>query len=395
MSMLPDPFLPNPSGANQPSTIVIKPSPRMSAIRIAFGVIAILISLLLGLLVLLLIGIETGPIALLVGLVTATLPVPLYVVLVLWIDRYESEPLWMLATAFFWGALVAVFIAFLFNSVIALIVSIITNSLAAGETVAAVISAPIVEEIAKALILFIFFFWKKDEFDGVVDGIVYAALVGLGFAMTENIQYYGKAALAGGGEGLTILFIIRGALAPFSHPLFTSMTGIGLGLARQTQNTAVKLVTPVLGLLTAICMHSIWNGSAAIFGGGVFVLTYLLLMVPAFLIILFVIFLALRREGQVVRQFLMTDFERGLLTNEEYDQLCTVRGRMGSSFNALSRGGIDHWRTRMRFNQMASELAFHRNRVARDAGSANQEFLEREIAYLQALQELLQKVRSR
>jgi len=395
MSMLPDPFLPNPSAANQPPTIVIKPSQRMNAMRIAFAAIAILISLLLGLLVLLLIGIETGPVAFLVGLVTATLPVPLYVVLVLWIDRYESEPLWMLATAFFWGALVAVFIAILFNTLIGVIVSIVTNSLAAGDTVAKVVSAPIVEETSKALILFIFFFWKKDEFDGVVDGIVYAALVGLGFAMTENIQYYGKEVLEGGSKGLTILFIIRGTLAPFSHPLFTSMTGIGLGIARQTQNTALKLVTPILGLLTAICLHSIWNGSAAIFGGGVFILTYLLLMVPAFLIILFVIFLALRREGQVVRQFLMTDLERGILTNEEYNQLCTVRGRMGSSFNALSRGGIDNWRARMRFNQMASELAFHRNRVSREQGPANQEVLEREIAYLQALQDLLPKVRSR
>ena len=74
MSMLPDPFLPNPSGANQPPAVLIKPSPRMSAMRIAFGVIAILISLLLGLLVLLLIGFENGPVALLVGLVTALFP---------------------------------------------------------------------------------------------------------------------------------------------------------------------------------------------------------------------------------------------------------------------------------------------------------------------------------
>ena len=63
------------------------------------------------------------------------------------------------------------------------------------------ISAPIVEESGKAFILFVFFFWKADEFDGVVDGIVYASMAALGFAMTENIQYYGKAVAqeAGGG----------------------------------------------------------------------------------------------------------------------------------------------------------------------------------------------------
>jgi len=49
-------------------------------------------------------------------MVSATLPVPIYLMLVLWIDRYEAEPAWMLATAFFWGALVAVFFAFLINT---------------------------------------------------------------------------------------------------------------------------------------------------------------------------------------------------------------------------------------------------------------------------------------
>jgi len=126
----------------------------MSVMRLAFAIIGILIAMLLGLVVLLLIGIETGPVALLIGLVTATIPVPLYVILVLWIDRYESEPPWMLAVAFFWGAFVAVFAAFLLNTLFGLIVSALTNNLKAGETFAAVISAPIVEECAKGFILF-------------------------------------------------------------------------------------------------------------------------------------------------------------------------------------------------------------------------------------------------
>ena len=89
-------------------------------------------------------------------------------------------------------------------------------------------------------------------------------------------------------------------------------------------------------------------------------------MVPAFLILLVVIVLALRREGQVVREFLIIDIERGLFTREEYDQLGSITGRMGSSFNALSTG-VKGWRTRRRFNQLASELAFHRSRVARNS----------------------------
>jgi len=82
---------PRPANAFAPP-IPIKKSGAFVAIKIVAGIIATLVALLLGLIVLLLIGVETGPIALLIGLVSATLPVPLYLVLVLWIDRYEAEP---------------------------------------------------------------------------------------------------------------------------------------------------------------------------------------------------------------------------------------------------------------------------------------------------------------
>src|SRR5918999_1712946 len=146
---------------NQAPTIVIRTSPQISAIRLVLAITAGLIALVLGLLMLLVIGIETGPIAFMLGLLTATIPVPLYIVLVLWIDRYEAEPLWMLATAFFWGALIATFFAFLLNTTSQGVVGALTDA-EAGEAFAAVISAPIVEEIGKAVILFIFFFWKKE-----------------------------------------------------------------------------------------------------------------------------------------------------------------------------------------------------------------------------------------
>ena len=375
-------------------TILIRTSPRMNAIRLVLALVALFIAMFLGLLVLLLIGIETGPVALLLGFITATIPVPLYIALVLWIDRYESEPLWMLTIAFLWGALIATFFAFLLNTTMQLIVRALAGE-GAGEAFAAVISAPIVEETGKALILFIFFFFKKDEFDGVIDGVVYASLAALGFAMSENILYYGKAAAAGGGEALTATFILRGFFAPFSHPLFTSLTGIGLGLARQSKNLAIKIIGPIIGLLIAMLMHSIWNASAVLGGGIVFLLTYILVMVPAFFIMLIVISLALRREGQVVREFLVIDLQRGFLTQEEYQQLGSIFGRMGSSFNALSSTGVKAWRARMRFNQLASELAFHRSRVSRGVYSADQDVQELEAAYLYALQALLSEFRQR
>ena len=350
-----------------------------------------MVAALLGLIVLLLIGAETGVVQLIIGLICATLPVPVYVMLLLWIDRYESEPLWMLATVFFWGALVAILIAFVFNTGISEFAAIATNSRQIGENVGAVISAPIVEESAKAFILVVLFLWKKDEFDGIVDGIVYAGMVGLGFAMTENILYYGRA-LQGGFGGLTLVIIIRGIAAPFSHPLFTSMTGIGLGWARQSNSGFIKITMPVLGFMLAILMHATWNGTATYGGLAGFLAGYFLIMGPAFIITLMVIFFSLRREGRIVRQFLYADYQSGFFEPQEYERLCTIRGRMGLSWNALTTRGFLVWRTRMRCNQIASELAFHRSRVARGIARNPLSAQERENLYLYMLQELRQRL---
>ncbi len=291
---------------NQPAftpRVIVPSSNRFSAIKVIAAIVAIMFGLLLGLIVLSLIGAETGLAELMIGMVCATLPVPIYVILLLWIDRYEAEPLWMVATAFFWGALIAVFIALVFNTGIEIIATVASHSEEVGASVGAVISAPIVEESAKALILLIFFFWKRDEFDGIVDGIIYAGMAGLGFAMTENILYYGRA-IQKGPDMLQSVFILRGMAAPFSHPLFTSMTGIGLGWSRQSQKPFVKIVVPLLGFMLAILMHATWNGSAA-FGGELgFFVTYFMVMGPAFVVILLVIHFSLRREGRLMQEFL-------------------------------------------------------------------------------------------
>ena len=284
-------------------------APQRNAMRTMIIIACVLVGLLLGLLTLLLIGLGTGFVPTLFGFVLATLPVPIYVALALWIDRFEPEPPWTLATAFFWGALVAVFIAFVMNTISGAIVGALFGA-GAGEFFAKVVSAPFVEETAKALVLFGLFFWKRDEFDGVIDGIVYATMVGLGFAMTENIQYYGGALREG---GIAFTLVLRGAMAPFSHPLFTSMTGIGLGLASQTRKGAVKFLAPLAGLFVAMSLHGLWNLSASI-NGSLYLLVYFLIMVPIFVAVLVVIYFALQREGRIVREQLLCDLQQGCFT---------------------------------------------------------------------------------
>ncbi|MGH9945219.1 MAG: hypothetical protein ACRD9R_22945, partial [Pyrinomonadaceae bacterium] len=85
---------------------------------------------------------------------------------------------------------------------------------------------------------------------------------------------------------------------------------------------------------------------------------------------------------------LHTDLQGGLLTPQEYARLGSVRGRLGASFGALTSGGLGAWRARMRFNSTASELAFHRSRIAN--GVATQDFhaAAREENYRRTLAEL-------
>src|SRR5260370_31282907 len=125
-------------------------------------------------------------------------------------------------------------------------------------------------------------------------------MVRLVFAMTDNIVDFGRA-VQGGVGSLTFIFILRGMIAPFSHPLFTSMTGIGLGWSRQSDNGFIKVTMPALGFMLAIIMHATWNGSATYGGGAGFIPADFLIIGPAVLLPLITIFFLLRRQGRLVR----------------------------------------------------------------------------------------------
>jgi hypothetical protein len=251
----------------------------------------------------------------------------------------------------------------------------------AADMATAVVSAPLVEELAKGFALFVFFLWRREEFDNVLDGIIYAAMVGLGFAMTENILYYGTALATEGVGGSLVTFILRGVVSPFAHPLFTSMTGIGLGIARMARHgSPLKFFAPVLGLGMAMFLHFIWNFSASL--GAMFFAAYILVMVPAFLGVITIIIFSLRKEGRVMREQLLPEMRSGLLSLREYAALCTVSGRIGGVLRAFSGGGWKLTRARMRLHDAASELAFHRWRTGRGIVPRRESVAAREGRYL-------------
>src|SRR5689334_1080781 len=91
-----------PLALRPPPTVVVK----RGAMKFVLVALVVFVMAILGLLTLATMGAETGMKPLVVGMIAAVLPVPIYIGICLWLDRFESEPPITLALAFIWGATV-------------------------------------------------------------------------------------------------------------------------------------------------------------------------------------------------------------------------------------------------------------------------------------------------
>ena len=309
----------------------------------------------------------------------AALPLFVVVPTFLWLDRYEAEPTLMLVLAFAWGAVCAPAGALFLNTGIA-----IAMRLAGSEdpdVVTAVFGAPLVEEGLKGFGVLLIVLLRRREFDGVVDGIVYAGLVGAGFAFSENILYLGREYVEYGQQGLTELFILRCIMGPFAHPLFTAFTGIGLGLAVAVMRTAWSRVLVALGgFLLAALLHGIWNLSAAT---GHLIGAYVLFQIPLFLCFVALIVGLRYREGRLIRTYLSQYADAGWLSHQEVAMLSSVPARRQARVWANQQGGRAAVAAMRGFQDGASDLALLRARMVR--GSAERDAAARERRLLESI----------
>jgi RsiW-degrading membrane proteinase PrsW (M82 family) len=303
---------------------------------------------LCALLLILFLGARLPFATLIVASLAAIVPVPISAMLILWLDRHEKEPAGLLVAAFLWGAIVAILFSLVLNTGLHLILrSIIGERFAAA--VATTIGAPLVEETAKGVALLILFLLARHEFNNVVDGIVYGALVGLGFEMTENLLYFARAHVAGGLAAMGISFYVRSIMGALGHSIYTAATGAGLGYAREAQGTLPKVLAPIAGYIAAVGLHAMWNGTGAIMelsGVEVIELVDLFLILPgmAFLYtlpaivgLLVVAAAGWKREVKIIHEALNDEVERGTLTAAEIGVLCNWRERALRLIGALSK----------------------------------------------------------
>ncbi len=295
----------------------------------------------------------------------AFVPMALYALLLWWFDRYEKEPFGLVLAAFLWGAVPAIVFALVAQLVFEVPIASLMDPLSA-ELATASLLAPLTEEPFKGLMLVLLFIFFRRELDSPVDGILYGALVGFGFAATENVLYFFGEYESSGLSGVVGLTFFRAILFGLNHALFTGCTGLGVALARISPNWLVKITAPLAGLAAGVTLHAIHNAGATLGGtlcwpimislvsdwGGVLVLVGIL------------VWASLREQSWLVRQ-LEEEVSVGAISLRDYHVIQSYWRRLGQRAQALVRGDIVRWRQLGRYYHLATELAFVKQRWIR------------------------------
>lgn len=293
----------------------------------------------------------------------ALIPLTICVLTLRWIDKWEPEPRSAMLLGFCWGAGMAVITSLVVGSWVQPL--LMTGSgQADADMVGAVVQAPLVEELCKGAGLLLLFFLRRRTFDGPIDGVVYAGIIAAGFAFTENILYFGQALSEAEGavDGLVGIFLLRGLMSPFAHVMFTATLGLCVGWAARNGGTLMVVGAWVVGLVPAMALHGLWNGSS--FLGPNFFVVYVVLQVPLFIVFIVGIIFLRRSEARLTRQRLNEYVPSGWFTPEEVPMLATGVGRR----RAL------HWSKTFaagplmkEFIRLATRLAFTRQRILVDS----------------------------
>jgi protease PrsW len=303
---------------------------------------------------------------LLLSVTAASIPALIYATIVLRLDRYETEPLRAVLACFAWGAVGAV----LFSVATGLLFQFaFEKALGAdvAEAASVVIGAPLVEESFKGIAVLAVLIFARDEIDSTLDGLVYGALIGVGFAMTENILYFGQAYLEGGLGEFGTLVLSRSVLGGFGHPAYTAITGAAVGWSRGRYGRGVaRVIVPILGWALAVALHIAWNGGLVLTSvvmdedAGllkVVAVQTAIVIVPAVLVLYAVARLSARHELAILREELRSEVERGAISQAEVEAIVDAEARQRALASARARGGRALRRRQQAFFNTAADLA--------------------------------------
>jgi RsiW-degrading membrane proteinase PrsW (M82 family) len=292
------------------------------------------------------------------SIIAAAIPTLLYIAIIYWADRYEKEPLWLLASAFLWGALPSIIIAFLFNTVLSIPFYLVAGE-STGDILAASLIAPPVEETLKGMALVaILLFWRH-EIDSPLDGIIYGAAVGMGFAMVENVYYFVNIYNEAGIEAWGMNILLRAVVFGLNHALFSSVTGLGIAIARMSPKRSTRILAPILGWMGAIFLHFVHNVTTS--SGNLLCVVALLFDWGGLGLMAFIILWAQLQERRWIKQYLAEEVAKGTLTTNQYRVARSGRERFRHLFRVFFRNGPKAYLDNVRFFRRCSELAYKKH----------------------------------
>jgi len=294
----------------------------------------------------------------LIGYATALL----FAYILYWLDRYEKEPIPLLGGVFLWGAVVAAGSAFLINTILGLGIYVFTGSDTATTLATGSLIAPLVEEILKGLAVLVVFLVFRQEFDSILDGIIYAGVAALGFAATENVYYiYTYGFLENGWSGLLSLTFIRIILVGWQHPFYTAFFGIGLAMARLNRSGFVRIAAPLLGLALAMFTHAFHNTLASLTSGSEGLVLGTVFDWTGWLFMFIVILWATRREQLNLKKYLSAELQVGTISPAAFHTASSAWLQMFARLAAIFTG---RYRKTLRFYQVCGEYANKRRQYA-------------------------------
>jgi protease PrsW len=308
-----------------------------------------------------------APQVLLVAAALAVVPSLIYLFVLNAIDRYEKEPWTMLISGVLLGGIVAP-IAVLAILAVSGRPPELTPSFAPRPTGADPFVA-ILQELVKGGLLLALVNVVRDEFDDVLDGIVYGAALGAGFGAAESFAY-----ALGGTEGLgggTILALLVSGL---NHAFYTAVFGGILGYARTFADRRSRFLIAAYGLATAVLLHALHDALPTMLARllaqpeavtGVF--TRLIatgLNVLGIVTLGAAIVWALRRESRILTAELQPELESNVISQLDYETIPILRRRLARQLALMREQGTTATRTLRRLYATEGELAFHKRRLA-------------------------------
>jgi len=315
------------------------------------------------------------------------------------LDLYEREPIPLLVAAFAWGAVAATTLSAIGNAGWSMVVARLGGPELATRWSAA-ITAPIVEETLKGLGVVLIVLIVREEVDDRMDGFVYGALCGLGFAVVEDVFYF-VAVFGGEVRGVLEGFFVRViASGLYSHVLYTGLVGMAIGIVatrRDDRPLGTRLRSAFPFVAAAVIGHFLWNSPILEFfpahpwEGIEWLLIPVATAVKGLPLLFFValaIRLAHRRERRWLREALAGEPNDAAVTPEELATLETVRGRRRARIRMRQRAGDRAAKLLARLQREQVNLAMIRSKVATDDDPA----LVRQRAICRAIRAALEAI---